>query len=66
MRQKLKTIFINLLIIAIPIIFIGTIVHIFDVLPGLKPRDSRLWGKCLMRGWGSLRRVPSLLVFVDL
>lgn len=29
MRQKLKTICINLLIIAIPIIFIGTIVHIY-------------------------------------
>ena len=29
MRQKLKTIFINLLIIAIPIIFIATIVHIY-------------------------------------
>lgn len=29
MRQKLKTIFINLLIIAIPIIFIGAIIHIY-------------------------------------
>ena len=29
MRQKLKTIFINLLIIAIPIIFIGAIIYIY-------------------------------------
>lgn len=29
MQQKLKTIFINLLIITIPIIFIGTVIYIY-------------------------------------